>query len=86
MKTAVVTARIPEDTLALIDQAVRQRGRSRCWFVAEAVKRAAHAQAEFDAFVQEGVDAIDCGDTVPHVEVMAKLGAMIAKYEKQCEG
>ncbi len=84
MSSAVITARVPAETLALIDKVVRQRGRSRSWFIAEAVKQAATAQAKFDALVQEGVDDIEAGRIVPHDEVMAHFETLIAKYEKQC--
>lgn len=85
MSTAVVTARVSSETLALIDRAATSRGRSRSWFVAEAVKRAAEAQAEFDAFVQEGIDAIERGDIVPHDAVMADLEARIAELQARCD-
>ena len=69
MNSAVITARVPTETLAIIDKAARQQGRSRSWFVADVVKRAAEAQAEFDAFVQQGIDSADRGMTVSQDEM-----------------
>jgi predicted transcriptional regulator len=85
MSSAVVTARVSPETLALIDRVARDRGRSRSWFVGEAVRRAAEAQAEFDTLVQEGIDAIERGDVVPHDVVMAELEARIAELQAQCD-
>lgn len=84
MSSSVITARVPAETLALIDKVVSRRGRSRSWFVAEAVKRVAQAEADFDAFVQVGIDDIEAGRTVPHEEVMARLEARIAKLKAEC--
>lgn len=49
-----------------------------------AVTEAAKREAAFLAFVQEGIDDLDAGRTVPHETVMAALDAMIAKHEARC--
>src|SRR3546814_11575994 len=64
-KSAVITARVDPETLALIDKLVAAQGRSRAWFVAKAVQRAAEAEADFLAFVHEGIDAADRGELIP---------------------
>lgn len=84
-KSAVITARIDPETLALIDKVVASQGRSRSWFAARAIQRAAEYEADFLAFVQEGIDAADRGELVPHEEAMAELDAMIAKHQVQCK-
>lgn len=83
-KTAVVTARLDSETLALVDKVALARGRSRAWFVARAVENAARQEAEFLAFIQEGIDDIEAGRFVEHQVVMAELDAMIAKHEARC--
>lgn len=83
-KTAVITARVDQETLQLVDRIVLAKGRTRAWFVSRAVQQFAEAEAEYLAFVQEGIDALDRGDTVSHEEVMAELGGMIANLEAQC--
>lgn len=85
-KTAVISARIDEETLALVDRVTKASGRSRAWFAAEAIRHAAEREAEFLAFVQVGIDAVERGDVVPHDEVMARLRAMRDKYERKCIG
>lgn len=83
-KSAVITARIDPETLALIDKVASAQGRSRSWFVARAVQRAAEQEADFLAFVQEGIDAADRGELIPHEDVMAELDGMIAKHRARC--
>ncbi|MDB5670047.1 MAG: hypothetical protein JWO25_1006 [Alphaproteobacteria bacterium] len=84
-KSAVITARLDQEILDLVDQVSKAHGRSRAWFAAQAIEGAARREAEFLAFVQEGVDAADRGDLVPHEEVMAELDEMIARQEARCE-
>jgi predicted transcriptional regulator len=74
-KSAVITARVDEETLALVDRVSKALNRSRAWFVARAVTEAAHQEAEFLAFVQEGIDAADRGELIPHEEVFARVKA-----------
>ena len=83
-KTAVITARVDEETLALVDRVSKAHNRSRSWFVARAVAEAARKEAEYLAFVQEGIDAADRADLVPHDEVVAKIDAMIARHRARC--
>ncbi|SDA36527.1 CopG family ribbon-helix-helix protein [Sphingomonas sp. NFR15] len=83
-KTAVVTTRLDPDTIDLIDRVTAARGQSRSKFIARAVVEAARREAEFLAFVQEGIDQLDRGEGIPHEEVKAKLDALIAKHEARC--
>jgi predicted transcriptional regulator len=80
MASSVITARLDPETLALVDSVAKAQGRSRSWFAAQAIKRAAEAEAEYQAFVQEGIDSADRGELVPHEEVMAELDRMIARH------
>jgi predicted transcriptional regulator len=84
-KSAVITTRLDKEVLDLVDQVSRAQGRSRAWFAAQAIERAARQEAEFLAFIQEGVDAADRGYLIPHEEVAAELEEMIARHETQCE-
>jgi predicted transcriptional regulator len=83
-KSAVISARVDAETLALVDRVTKASGRSRAWFAAQAIRKAAEQEAEFQAFVQVGIDAADRGELVPHEEVMAELGEMIAELEAKC--
>ncbi|MCY7398750.1 MAG: ribbon-helix-helix protein, CopG family, partial [Sphingomonas bacterium] len=72
MASSVITTRLDPETLALVDRLAKAQGRSRSWFAAQAIKRAAEAEAEYQAFVQEGIDAIERGEFVEH-EVVEQM-------------
>jgi predicted transcriptional regulator len=74
-KSAVITARVDEETLALVDKVAKASGRSRAWIAAQAIREVAEREAEYLAFVQEGIDAADRGDLIPHDEVFRRLMA-----------
>ena len=79
-----VTTDVDPETLALVDRVARQRGMSSRDFMAQAIRRAAESDADFDAFIQAGIDSLDRGEGIPHEEVMAELDAMIAKHRARC--
>lgn len=72
------------DTLELVEKLSAARNMSVADFAAQAVRRIAESEADFDAFIQVGIDAADRGDLIPHEEVMAELDAMIAKHRARC--
>jgi predicted transcriptional regulator len=76
-KTAVVTARVSEETLANLDRLAAHHDRSRAWFVAKAVERYVREEGEFDTFIQEGEDAIARGDYVTHEQLVAEIESML---------
>jgi predicted transcriptional regulator len=80
----VITARVNNDTLALVDRVAKAQGRSRAWFVSQAVQRAAESEADFMAFVQVGLDDLDAGRTVPHEEIVSMLDGMIEEHRARC--
>jgi predicted transcriptional regulator len=57
----VITARVSDDVLALVDHLAGARERSRSWIVSKLVEEGARRQAEFDAFIQQGEDDIKAG-------------------------
>ena len=66
--------------MALVDKVAKASGRSRAWFAARAIKQAAEAEAELQAFVQIGIDAVERGDVVPHEKVELIFDEMIARH------
>lgn len=74
-KTAVITARLDEETLALVDKVAKAKGRSRSWFAARAIRHVARGEADFLAFVQDGIDSADRGELIPHDEVFREIRA-----------
>ncbi|AQA00293.1 hypothetical protein BWQ93_18880 [Sphingopyxis sp. QXT-31] len=83
-KHAVISARIDAETLELVDKIVAEQGRSRAWFVAQAVRHAAEQEARFAAFVQEGRDDVAAGRVTDHAEVVKMMNDMIARHEARC--
>ncbi|QPQ54190.1 ribbon-helix-helix protein, CopG family [Allosphingosinicella flava] len=73
--SAVISARVDADTLALVDKVSKAHGRSRAWFAARAIQKMAESEAEFLAFVQEGIDSADRGELIPHEEIFERLKA-----------
>jgi predicted transcriptional regulator len=84
MSSSVITARVDDDTLALVDRVARSQGRSRAWFAANAIRVAALQEARLLTMIEEGRAAIARGDTVPHDQVIARLDEMIAEQEARC--
>lgn len=74
-KTAVITARIDPETMALVDRVSKAHGRSRAWFAAQAIQRVAESEADFLAFAQAGIDAADRGDLSPQDAVFDRVKA-----------
>lgn len=60
--STVVTTRLSDDVLAMVDAMAKSQDRSRAWIVARLVEIAARKQAELDAFIQVGIDSIERGD------------------------
>lgn len=72
-KTAVITARLEEETLKALDALAESQERTRAWLVAKAVERYVEEETAFRAFLKEGEDAIDRGDYLTHEEMMADI-------------
>lgn len=83
-KLTPIVAEVDETTLALVDRVAGRRGISNREFAAEAVRRAAESDDDFDSFIQAGVDALERGDIVPHQQVVAELDDMIAAHRQRC--
>ncbi len=83
-KPARITAEVDPETLAMVELLARQQGRSPAEFAAEAIRRVAESEADYRAFLQEGLDAIHRGEVVPHAQVMAELDEMIEQHRQRC--
>lgn len=73
-----IVAALDAETYAMVERLAGAQGRSAADFAAEAIRRVAETETDYDAFLQAGVDSLDRGEGVPHEEVMAKIDAMIA--------
>ena len=83
LATAVITARLDAETLALVDKVSKAQGRSRSWFAARAIKRAAEAEAELQAFIQVGIDSADRGELTPYEDVEKLFDEMIVRHQQR---
>ena len=81
--TRIVTA-LDAETYAMVERLADAQGRSAEDFAAEAIRRVAETETDYDAFLQAGADSLDRGEGVPHDLVMAKLDGMIASRRAQC--
>jgi predicted transcriptional regulator len=79
MSQIVVTTRVDEATSVKLDKLAAATGRTRSWLSARALETYIEREAEFIAFVQEGVDALDRGDSVPHSVILADLAERRAR-------
>lgn len=70
-KHNVISARVSDEVLALIDSLATARERSRSWVAAKLIEEAARRQSEFDAFIQVGLDDIAAGRVHTQEEVEA---------------
>lgn len=80
-----IVAALDAETYAMVERVAMARGRTTEDFAAEAIRRVAESEADYDAFLQEGIDSLDRGEGVPHAQVMAKLDAMIASRRAKCQ-
>lgn len=68
-KQNVVSTRVSDDVLALIDRIAVARDRSRAWVLATLVERAARDEIAFHDFVEQG----QAGPWLSHEELLADL-------------
>lgn len=69
----VVTARVSDEVLDLIDRLAASRERSRAWIVAKLLEGAVKKQIEMDDFIQVGSDDFEAGRTIPHDEFVERI-------------
>jgi predicted transcriptional regulator len=71
-------------TAKILDRAAAIHGQTRSAYIARVIQDAVQREAEFMAFVQEGIDQLDRGEGIPHEVVMAELDEMIARHDERC--
>lgn len=69
----VVTARVSDEVLELIDSLAASRERSRAWIVARLIEAAAKKQIEIDDFIQVGLDDLEAGRAIPHDQLVKEI-------------
>lgn len=69
----VVTARVSDEVLTMIDRLAVSRERSRAWILGRLIEQAVKKQIEMDDFIQVGLDDLAAGRTIPHDEVVKQI-------------
>lgn len=78
----VISARVSDEVLAMIDSLAESRERSRAWIVAKLVEGAAARQIEMDDFIQVGIDDIERGDFYTQEEMEAWVALLKQSRKK----
>ncbi len=78
----VVTTRLSEETLEIVDRLAAAQDRSRAWILSRMIEDEARRQAAFEAFIQEGEDDIERGDFYTQEEMEAWAASQIDKRKK----
>jgi predicted transcriptional regulator len=68
-KPNLISARVSDDVLAMIDRLATSRDRSRAWIIAQLLEQAATKETEFLDFVQVGLDDLAAGRVVSHEDM-----------------
>jgi predicted transcriptional regulator len=76
MSKAVISFRVDEEELALLDRLAAARGRSRSWMVNHLLREAAQEELKLLEDIEEGIADADAGRTISHDEFVAQLEAL----------
>jgi predicted transcriptional regulator len=72
-QTTVVTARLDAETLRALDHLAGVQDRTRAALIERAIKRFVGEERAFEAFLQEGKDAIERGEFLTHEAFVAEI-------------
>lgn len=70
-KHNVISARVSDEVLAMVDRLAATQDRSRAWITAKLIEEAALRESEFDAFIQVGLEDIAAGRVHSQTEMEA---------------
>jgi predicted transcriptional regulator len=79
----VITTRVSDETLAMIDRLAESRQRSRAWIVGRLVESGVKKEIEFLDFIKVGLDDIAAGRVHSQEEVEAWFEARVAARANQ---
>lgn len=68
-KHNVISARVSDEVLEMVDRIAELRDRSRAWIVSTLIETAARDELEFREFLQAGIESADRGELVSQEEV-----------------
>ena len=74
-KTSVISCRVDEEMLAILDRLAASYERSRAWVVHKLLTEAARADLRELEFIEVGIADADAGRVISHEELKARLEA-----------
>jgi predicted transcriptional regulator len=77
-KQNVISARVSDDVLAMVDRLAASKDRSRAWLVSRLLEKSVKEAVEFEDFIQTGIDSADRGDVIRQEEMEAWFEARVA--------
>jgi predicted transcriptional regulator len=86
VRSSPVSLRLPADLLDKLDKIAAALDRPRSWVLVHAFKEYLKQEGEEILDVQEGIEALDRGDSVDFDDAMAEMRAIIADAEAKRSG
>jgi predicted transcriptional regulator len=80
-KSAVISCRVDEEMLAILDRLATAHDRSRAWIVHKLLTEAARAELKLLEDIEEGIADLDAGRSISHEELVTILEARYAGRE-----
>ena len=78
-----IVADLDAETMAVVERVAKRRGVTNSAFAAEAIRRVAESDDDFDAFLQAGIDQLDRGEIVSQDEMEAWFEEKIAAHRSR---
>ncbi len=69
----VVSVRISDEVLAMVDHLAAEYERSRAWVVQRLIEQGAKSDIEFVDFLKQGEDAFERGEFITHDQLIANI-------------
>ena len=82
MVAKTTTIRIDDAVLGRVNSLAKSMSRSRNWVIQQAVDRYLDYEEWFVDQVEQGIEEVKRGKTIPHDEVMAELRKKVAKGQR----
>ena len=86
MTTEAFTVRTESDVVQRLDKLASRLDRSRNYLVNQAIKEYLELHAWQVEKIQEGIEAADRGQLIPHEDVMAEMDVLIQEHINRHEG
>jgi predicted transcriptional regulator len=77
-----LTVHLSDEVSAMVERLANKRGQEREDIAVRLIEAAARQQIEFEDFIQEGIDAVERGDTLTQEEMEQWLDAKIAQRSR----